>query len=159
MTVRDPLRINFGFLTHQPIGSSREIHFDLVDHLLEPDLQLGFLKGVIRLNRTHEGVIADGDFEGNVQTECARCLENFTQPLHTTFQELYTFKGDLASEPSMLVPEDGNIEFAPLVREYLLVEMPINPICRPDCKGLCVVCGENLNLTTCEHQKPGKASD
>jgi len=153
MTARYPLRINVGFLTHQPIGTSREIHFDLVDHKLEPDFQLGFLKGVVRLNRTPQGVIAEGDFEGNVQAECVRCLDTFDQPLHTTFQELYSFKGHPTSEPSMLVPEDGNIDFAPLVREYLLVEIPINPICRPDCKGLCIICGENLNLTTCEHQQ------
>lgn len=52
----------------------------------------------------------------------------------------------------MKIPEDGNIDFGPILREYLLLEMPIKPLCKPDCKGLCTVCGENLNLTTCEHQ-------
>jgi uncharacterized protein len=52
----------------------------------------------------------------------------------------------------MVIPEDGNVDFAPLVREFLLLEVPIKLLCREDCIGLCSVCGENLNLTTCEHQ-------
>jgi uncharacterized protein len=42
------------------------------------------------------------------------------------------------------LPEDGHINLAPLVREYILLEIPINPLCRPDCLGLCPECGEIL---------------
>jgi uncharacterized protein len=48
-------------------------------------------------------------------------------------------------ESGLVVPEDGNIDLEPIVYEYLLLEIPINPVCREDCKGLCDICGENLN--------------
>jgi len=54
-------------------------------------------------------------------------------------------------ETELVVPDDGYINLAPLTRDYLLLELPIKPICRPDCKGLCPVCGVNLNETICEH--------
>jgi uncharacterized protein len=100
--------------------------------------------------------------------ECVRCLVEFHQPLHTQFSELYLFNtphstGDLqvksgaqvhaSSEMGVIVPEDGNIDLAPLVREYILLEIPIRPLCRPDCKGLCILCGADLNTDPCEHQK------
>jgi uncharacterized protein len=40
----------------------------------------------------------------------------------------------------------------PLIREYALLEVPINPVCKVDCKGLCPVCGENLNQADCGHK-------
>ena len=64
---------------------------------------------------------------------------------------MYAFSTRSTSDSNLLVPEDGNIDLEWLVREYLLVEVPISPLCKPDCKGLCSVCGENLNLNVCEH--------
>ena len=55
------------------------------------------------------------------------------------------------TDSELLVPEDGNIDLDDLAREYLVVEIPINPLCRPDCKGLCVECGADLNVEVCEH--------
>jgi uncharacterized protein len=52
----------------------------------------------------------------------------------------------------LLLPEDSHIDLAPLIREFALLEIPISPICKPDCKGLCPVCGENLNETDCGHR-------
>jgi len=52
----------------------------------------------------------------------------------------------------LIMPEDGHIDIEPLVREYMVLEIPINPVCKPACKGLCPVCGEDLNQATCEHQ-------
>jgi len=49
------------------------------------------------------------------------------------------------------LPEDGHIDLSPLVREYMLLDIPIKPLCSTDCKGLCPVCGENLNETQCGH--------
>jgi len=51
-----------------------------------------------------------------------------------------------------LVPESGKIDLAPLIREEMLLAMPISPICRSDCQGLCPVCGENLNRVHCNHE-------
>ncbi|MCH7481045.1 MAG: DUF177 domain-containing protein [Chloroflexi bacterium] len=49
------------------------------------------------------------------------------------------------TESELLVPDNHIIELGPLVREYLVLDMPINPLCKPDCLGLCADCGKNLN--------------
>ena len=148
---RYPLRINVGFLLHSPIGTSRDIHFDFPSIQVTEDLEIKELKGIVRLTRTTQGLLLQGEFRGTKGEDCVRCLSEFQQYLETSFDELYAFNSRSESDSGLTVPEDGNIDLAPLIREYLLIEVPISPICRPDCKGLCPVCGENLNETICEH--------
>ena len=54
-------------------------------------------------------------------------------------------------ETDQLVPVDGYIDLADIFRDYLLLEIPINYLCKPDCKGVCVECGQNLNVADCPH--------
>jgi uncharacterized protein len=70
---------------------------------------------------------------------------------------MYAFSPRSVAENGLILAEDANIDLEPIVREYLLVEVPINPLCRPDCKGLCTICGADLNETTCEHQSQENA--
>jgi uncharacterized protein len=149
---RYPLRINVGFLLNQPVGTSRDIHFDYTDVRLTVDFQISKLEGVGRLNRTPQGLLVEADFSAYQTDECVRCLEPFELELHTQYQELFSFQFHPTTEPSLVIPEDGNIDLAPLTRDYLLLEKPIKALCKPDCKGLCTVCGEDLNVTTCAHQ-------
>jgi uncharacterized protein len=150
---RFPLRINVGFLLNQQIGTSRDIHFDFPELRLPPDLELYDLSGTVRIGRTPQGMVALGDFKGSSVMECVRCLVEFRLPLHSNFSELFTFNSHSIADSELIVPDDGNIDLAPLVREYMLLEFPIRPLCRPDCKGLCIVCGADLNTEPCEHQK------
>lgn len=148
---RYPLRINVGFLIHQSIGISRDIHFDLPDLHIPPDFSVMDFTGMVRISRTPQGLLLQGEFQGSTRLECVRCLEGFTQNLQTSFSELYAFDERSLSDSGLLVPEDGIIDLAPLVREYLMLEEPIKPLCKPDCRGLCATCGENLNMRQCEH--------
>jgi len=107
---------------------------------------------MIRISRTPVGLLIDADFTAYIPSECVRCLNNYVQPLHTSFQELYAFRNSPVSDSGLIVPDDGNIDFTPLVREYLTVEIPIKPICRPTCAGLCTECGADLNSEPCEHR-------
>lgn len=154
-TNRYPLRINIGFLQNQPVGTSREIHFETPDFQLAEEFEPSGVEGMIRVSRTPQGVLSQGDFQTRVKAECVRCLEEFQQPLRTNFTELFSYRSHPTSEASMVIPEDGNVDFAPLVREFLLLEVPIKLLCREDCRGLCPECGTNLNLSTCEHQMQG----
>jgi uncharacterized protein len=147
-----PLRINVGFLLNAPISTSREIHFDLPSLKLGNDLDLKDFTGKVELTRTPKGILVDSDFSSSFLAECVRCLDEYDQKLHATFTEVYAFHGNFISESGLIVPDDANIDLMPLLREYLLVEVPIRLLCREDCKGLCTECGENLNYNTCEHQ-------
>lgn len=148
---RNPLRFNVGFLLNQSIGTYRDIHFEYPEVTLKPDLKLTDFSGVARVSRTPQGIFVQGDFQGNAPAECVRCLTDFDQTLHALFEELYAFDKRSVTESGLVLPEDANIDLEPLVREYLLIEMPISPICRPDCKGLCAECGANLNDESGEH--------
>jgi uncharacterized protein len=150
---RFPLQLNIGFLLNQQIGISRDMHFEFPELQVSPDLDLHDLTGFARIGRTPQGLVVTGDFQASCAMECVRCLVEFQQPLHTQFSELYAFNSRSVSESGLIVPDDGNIDLAPLVREYMLLEIPIRPLCRPDCKGLCIICGADLNIEPCEHQK------
>ena len=149
---RHPLRLNVGFIVSQPIGYSRDFHFDFQSIHLQPDLNLNSLTGVTRIGRTPQGLLVQGKFHAAYQAECVRCLNETQLQLKTEFNELYAFSNRTMTEFGLILPEDGNIDLEPIVREYLLIEIPISPLCRPDCKGLCPVCGEDLNVLMCEHQ-------
>jgi uncharacterized protein len=148
----NPLRINVGFLVKADAGYSRTIEFDVEEMVLPPDLSIEDLRGSARFGRTPQGLIVEVALSGRTQTECARCLDEFELPIATEFTELYAFDERSMTDSQLLVPANHQIDLAPLAREYLLLDEPITPLCRPDCKGLCPVCGVNWNREQCEHQ-------
>lgn len=145
------LRLNVGFLIGQTVGYSRDFIFESASLHLEPDLDLEGLIGNAHITRTAQGLLVQVSINATTPGECVRCLSNFHLHLHADFTELYAFSSQSVTDSELILPESGYINLAPLVREYLLLEVPISPICSPDCKGLCPVCGENLNETACEH--------
>lgn len=154
------LRLNVGFIANQPIGYNRDFDFDCPTLTLNPDFSLVQFHGTANISRTPQGLLVQADFTADTPVECVRCLETFDQALQTHFDDLYAFNINQASESGLLYPEDGNIDLEPLVRDYLILEIPIGPICQPACKGLCAECGANLNRATCEHAtlEPAKIS-
>ena len=148
---RHALRINVGFLLNAPYGYYRDIHFSFAKIVMEDDLELTHFSGTARVGRTPQGIVVQSTFQGQIGAECARCLQDFDLTLQTEFSDLYAFDSRSTTESDLILPDDANIDLEPLVREYLLVEEPISPLCRPDCKGLCSQCGEDLNFVTCEH--------
>jgi uncharacterized protein len=94
---------------------------------------------------------------------CSRCLEPFTLPVDAAFDLRYLPKGG-ALEPrdgdderetneddvSSSFYEGEEIDLAALLREQFYLALPMKPLCRPDCRGLCPQCGTNLNVDTCQ---------
>lgn len=145
------LRLNVGFIVHQTIGYSRDFDFNLPAVFFEPDLEITDLQGVVRVTRTPQGLLVQVKMQALTQVDCVRCLESFSQPLGVDFSELYAFDSRSMTESGLIVPESGYINLAPILREFLLIEIPISPVCRLECKGLCLECGTNLNLSYCGH--------
>ena len=148
---RKPLRLNVGFLAKSPIGISRIFDFEDDCMPVGDDLVLADFAGMAKISRTPQGLLVQGEFQGSIPQECVRCLGEFSQNMHWDFTELYAFKKENITESGLLFPEDAHIDLEPLIREYALLEVPINPLCRPDCKGLCATCGENRNEVNCGH--------
>jgi len=147
-----PFRINVGFIIHEEVGYSHEIPFELDKVKLE-DLELQNFIGAVNIGRTPQGLVVLGKFSADTKLECVRCLNEFNFPLHWEITELYAFSKKSLSESELLVPDDAHIDLAPLTREYALLEIPINPLHDPDCKGLCPECGQDLNIRDCGHRQ------
>jgi uncharacterized protein len=154
----DILRLNVGFIIHETIGYSRDFPFDFESVRLPPELHLKNLQGVVRVTRTAQGLLVQVKMGAEVKAECVRCLEEFDQKLTADYTDLYAFTKDSITEAGLLVPETGKINLAPILREEMLLSMPISPVCKPDCKGLCTICGENLNHNFHIHDLPEQIS-
>jgi len=151
LTDSNPLLLNIGFIIHQTVGYVREFPFDFERIFLPPDTELLNLTGTVRVTRTTQGLLVQGDFQAEMKVECSRCLTEFLQPLQAEFTDLYAFTRNAVAESELILPENGKIDLAPALRDEMLLSVPINPVCQPDCKGLCPICGENRNETDCQH--------
>jgi uncharacterized protein len=151
---RKPLRLNIGFLINSPIGVSRDFLFDSLTITSDDGVVIESIEGVAKISRTPQGLLVEGRFEGIVCLECARCLVEYQHRLGWEFTELYAFTHDNITDSGLLVPDDAHIDLQTLVHDFALVEIPITPICKPGCLGLCVECGQNLNEKDCGHRPP-----
>lgn len=152
-----PLRLNVGYMYSKPIGTSRDVPIDF-DKLTVDDLLIQNLRSEVRISKTREGLLLQVRGVAEVKTICVRCLDEFYLPVDFEFEELFEFPSRHREETDMVLPADGFIDLSTLYREYLILALPIKRICKPDCKGLCVVCGANLNERTCEHHLQGEPS-
>ncbi len=152
MPHRNPLRLNVGFIISNEVGFSNEFPFDYEKLKIADDLTLRQFVGSAIVGRTPQGLLLTGQFEGRLDLQCVRCLNDFEYTVHWDMTELYAFTEKSVSESDLLVPEDAHIDLAPMVRDYALTEVPLSPICKPDCKGLCPTCGQDLNVKDCGHR-------
>jgi len=154
MNPRHPFRLNVGFIIHEEVGCNHDFPFEFFEIRLADDLELYNFSGMANIGRTPQGLLVSGKFSADTPLECVRCLRIFRQHLAWEMTELYAFSERSVSDSGLILPEDAHIDLQPLLREYALLEVPISPVCRPDCKGLCPVCGQDLNLHDCGHRPP-----
>jgi uncharacterized protein len=150
--LRKPFRLNVGFIIHEDVGTNYEFPFELHKFKFDDDLELRGLSGLAIIGRTPQGLLVTGKYKGETTLDCVRCLRSFNHYIDWEMTELYAFNEKSISDSGLVVPEDAQIDLEPLIREYALLEIPINPICKPDCKGLCPVCGQDLNARDCGHR-------
>ncbi len=146
------LLLEIGFIAHEGVGYRRVFDFDYPELRLDDELVLQNLTGEIRISRTTNGLLTQSHFEATTEVSCGRCLTAMAQPLACKFSELFTLPNLADADTELIVPYDGKIDFAPLLRDYMLLEMPISSLCRADCKGLCPECGANRNEGDCGHE-------
>ncbi len=119
-----------------------EVHID--------DVSLFPLKGSFQVIRSSNGLYVTGELRSLFETECSRCLDSTKIPLTIEMDELFYYPESAAPPGDFGVGEDGFIDLGPLVRQLSLLGIPLQPFCRPECKGLCAHCGQNLNLEDCD---------
>ena len=129
-----------------------------------PDLDARVAPGGLtfrgRLQRSGDDVFLNGSLTGALECVCSRCLEaarvSLQLPVHVTFvprgaDDDEDDEGDAGGKDDGVMPFDGDqIDLAPELREQILLAIPISPLCRDNCAGLCSVCGGNRNRTACD---------
>ena len=118
------------------------------------------LKLDLRLESVMEGVLVTGTARAQAKGECVRCLEPLELDLEAEFQEMFSYpdaddRGRVKAEPAddaegsaenedMLFIEDGLFDLEPVLRDAVVLALPMQPVCQDDCPGLCSECGARL---------------
>ena len=119
----------------------------------------------INLTMTKDGedsVVVDGDISGNLNLVCGRCLEPYKQSVDTHFTTIYKEKSSMTpdDEENDVLPYDHNkIDLTDCIKDTLFLEIPLKLICKPECAGICPVCGKNQNTDKCKCDKTIKVED
>ena len=111
----------------------------------------------LRLESVMEGVLVTGTARASAKGECVRCLEPLEQVLEADFQEMFSYpdaddRGRPKAEPvddaeddeDTLFLEDGLFDLEPVLRDAVVLALPMQPVCQDDCLGLCSECGARL---------------
>ena len=150
---KHPFILKLGAFLHQSPGYSKEFIFEHPKVQFADDFSINGLDGAIIVTRSQQGVLLQGNFSGDLQLECARCLKKYNHALAWDFDELYFFNGQNATKEDFILPDDAQIDVKAIIKDEALLDIPINPICKEDCQGLCQVCGTDLNLSDCGHNE------
>jgi uncharacterized protein len=111
----------------------------------------------LRLESVMEGVLVTGTARALAKGECVRCLEPLELMLEADFQEMFSYpesddRGRPKAEPAadaeddedVLFLEDGLFDLESVLRDAVVLALPLQPVCREDCPGLCPDCGARL---------------
>ena len=117
---------------------------------------------VIHEHRGPKEIVADvrlkGRFSGTFQVPCARCIEPVEIPLSAEFDLIFRPLGADADAPERSITaseteigyyQKDSLLLEDVLREQVLLSLPVRTLCKPDCKGLCPRCGKNRNLEAC----------
>ncbi|MDX6204286.1 MAG: hypothetical protein QOE76_561 [Frankiales bacterium] len=113
----------------------------------------------LRLESVMEGVLVSGVVVAPLVGECGRCLEPVEDEIEVEIAELFAYEDSTTSET---VDDEDEVSFMvgdlldlePVLRDAIVVELPLTPLCSPDCAGLCVDCGERLEVGQPPHDHP-----
>jgi uncharacterized protein len=141
------LKFNVGFLLNDGPSHSQDITLDIPTVQVSEDLKIDYLRGPMRLTRTHEGILVQATLDVGVIDECYRCLDPVNRNITIDIEELYTHHSQAESE--FEVGDDCILDLAPLLRAEVLIDASHRATCRDDCQGLCPGCGANRNYEAC----------
>jgi len=150
---------NVAGLLREGVGATREYHVQETLSFADSDLVLvSPVEGTVKFTRTRRGVLVEAHLHTAVEQSCSRCLEPVVSPINLNFAEEFLQTVDLVTGLPLEVPQDDQavlidahheLHMDDILRQYLLTQLPMQPLCRDDCAGLCPYCGHNLNEGPC----------
>lgn len=142
-----------GVTQHSLVESARELELESGLVRYEGDIEARFT-----VTRHLDNLMIRGSVEAMMAGECSRCLDEYhvkVSPELTVYAERAPDGGtrgldrELESDQYLCFHDGSRLELGQEVREALILAQPIQPLCRPDCRGLCPGCGANLNAEAC----------
>jgi len=153
------IAINVSQLLKMPPGTTRELSFS--DPLEEAADELDLVapvEGRATLLRTVRGIVVTCRYRTIVEQPCARCVDPSRIEIDGDFGEEFQPKVDvltghaLPEQPEaaeLAIDEHHVLDMTEVVRQDILTRLPLRPLCRPDCPGLCLECGRELDESGC----------
>lgn len=162
------LSYNVASLLRAAPGTERRYIVEPLNMELYPDLELAApIEGEVRLQRTGRSILARAHLSTAIETPCSRCLTTVVAPIAVDIEEVALPLIDIDTglpvdpdeQPDALRLDDHHeLDLAEPIREAISLAEPVALLCRPDCRGLCTVCGIDLN-TVAEHDHPDESLD
>ena len=149
------MKINVSQQLKETIGSTRDYEVSEVINILGSEC---LVQGKVRLIRTNRSILVKGTLYTEAEVTCSRCLSLFSCPLTLNIEEEYFPTTDAVSGASLLLPDEPGcfiiderhvLDLTEAIFQYVLVAVPMKPLCREDCAGLCPHCGHDLNQGPC----------
>jgi len=159
------LQYNVAGLLQETAGGMRtaDVHVPIsrLDQLDESVDVVAPFVGTVRLLKASTNVLARLVGETTVRLTCARCLEPFSYVLHIDLEEEFRPSVDINSgaaitdtgdDLALVINKHHVLDMTEILRQAMLLSLPLPPLCREDCQGLCPDCGANLNEESCNCQ-------
>ncbi len=155
------MRFNVAQLLKSEVGATREYEINEDISGLDEDLDVTApLVGVVRVMRTSEGILVTGRLTTEVLVACRRCLQPVPTPTAIDLEEEFRPSIDIITGTPLPMGDDEDeatridehhiLDLTEVVRQELLLSLPVSVLCRADCRGICPQCGQNLNEEACE---------
>jgi len=150
---------NVAQLLRQAPGASRQYAIDgaLVD-VDENNAGHTIVSGRVLLVRTDSGILAMGEATFTLARVCRRCLELVSQPDTVSFEEEFVPSLDIETgrsldtsdaSPELVITDEHYLDLTEVLRQYAVMDAIRGTLCVDDCRGLCPICGQNLNVRDC----------
>jgi uncharacterized protein len=146
------MRFDVSQLLREPEGTHTDAELDLGFQRLSNDLSVNAVKGRLTLWRTEKEVLVQGTLFVDLDFECGRCLSPTPTKLRLEVEERFRpASADLPQDEQVFpIDADNQLDLLPALRDLIVLSVPMHVVCRPDCAGLCSVCGQDLNKGSCD---------
>lgn len=152
------IRYNVSTLLSEGIGATRD--YEVADRVLidEDEPRHEEVIGRAALLRTEQGVLVTAHLQGVQREPCSRCLQGMETSLRLKIEEEFIVSANAEADAGVSPPEDTEtfridarhiLDLEEAVRQHWAAAVPMQPLCRSDCRGLCPRCGHNLNQSAC----------
>jgi uncharacterized protein len=161
MTTKKTLQINLKTIPETGLAVAIDLGPEWFARWHEEDPGLEFtdarITGDVHLSKHGHDILVRGNLSGRMELACSRCLEPFAAPVAIEFDLLLVPGPVSADAKEELSPEDLDLDFytgetidlESILREQIILMLPLKPLCDEGCKGLCPHCGANLKRETC----------